>query len=80
MEKADMVVKEPRKPITKNKNIGEDLLAKKPAIHPIENNLEHSQKVFQKALGWKYYCLHILLTKILGRLQAHLLKQYKKDS
>ena len=35
MEKADMVVKEPRKPITKNKNIGEDLLAKNPAIHPI---------------------------------------------
>ena len=46
----------------------------------VQNSTEHLQKVFQKALGWKYYCLHILLIKILGRLQAHLLKQYKKDS
>ena len=35
MEKADMVVKEPRKPITKKKYIGEDLLTKKPAMQPI---------------------------------------------
>ena len=35
IENADIVVKEPRKPITKKKYIGEDLLAKKPAIHPI---------------------------------------------
>ena len=35
IENADMVVKEPRKPITKNKYMGEDLLAKIPAIHPI---------------------------------------------
>ena len=30
-----MVVKEPRNPMTKKKYIGEDLLAIKPAIHPI---------------------------------------------
>ena len=35
IENADMVVKEPRNPITKKKYIGEDLLAKKPATHPI---------------------------------------------
>jgi len=35
IENADIVVKEPRKPITKKKYIGEDLPAKKPAIHPI---------------------------------------------
>ena len=62
-EKADMVVKEPRKPITKNKNIGEDLLAKKPAIHPIRKQPRTFTKVFQKVLGWKYYYLHILLKK-----------------
>ena len=35
IENADMVVKDPRNPITKKKQIGEDLLAKKPATHPI---------------------------------------------
>ena len=35
IENADMVVKEPRNPITKKKYIGEDLLAKKPATQPI---------------------------------------------
>tara|TARA_B100000965_G_scaffold134239_1_gene111822 strand:+ start:789 stop:1085 length:297 start_codon:yes stop_codon:yes gene_type:complete len=35
IENADMVVKDPRNPTTKNKYIDEDLLAKKPAIHPI---------------------------------------------
>lgn len=34
IENADIVVKEPRKPITKKKYIAEDLLAKKPATHP----------------------------------------------
>ena len=34
IENADIVVKEPRKPITKKKYIGEDLLAKKPAKQP----------------------------------------------
>ncbi len=33
-ENADIVVKEPRKPITKKKYIGEDLLARKPAMQP----------------------------------------------
>ena len=35
IENADIVVKEPRNPITKKKYIGDDLLAKKPATHPI---------------------------------------------
>ena len=35
IENADIVVKDPRNPMTKKKYIGEDLLAKKPAIHPI---------------------------------------------
>ena len=35
IENADIVVKEPRNPITKNKYIGDDLLAKYPAIQPI---------------------------------------------
>ena len=35
IENADIVVKDPRNPITKKKQIDEDLLAKKPATHPI---------------------------------------------
>ena len=35
IENADIVVKDPRNPMTRKKYIGEDLLAKKPAIHPI---------------------------------------------
>ena len=35
IENADMVVKEPRNPIMKKKYIGDDLLAIKPATHPI---------------------------------------------
>ncbi len=35
IENADIVVKEPRNPITKKKYIGDDLLAKYPAIQPI---------------------------------------------
>ena len=34
IENADIVVKEPRNPITKNIYIGDDLLAKKPATQP----------------------------------------------
>ena len=34
IENADIVVKEPRNPMTKNKYIGDDLLAKKPATQP----------------------------------------------
>ena len=35
IENADIVVKDPKKPITKKKYIGEDLLAKNPATQPI---------------------------------------------
>ena len=63
IENADMVVKEPRKPITKKKYIGDDLLAKKPATHPTTKHPKIFTEIVPKGIKLEI----LLLTKSVNK-------------